>query len=438
MAPAAMAEAVTASSARPPASRIEGAIWTITWITAPTPMPKEEGRELGVRHRRPDHRAQDRGGAGDHAEQREAADGRPLLIAHQRRDDREALGRVVDREADHERRTERQLGDRIGGADRKALPHVVEADPDRDHQREPGPADPASPSRLAGEIAIDSRQGHEGEACAEQHQLGTAERAARLAGDLESFQAGVDREESEEADRHRHDGSDPGRPEASHRRQEQHSERHGDDADVKAQERHQREQVAVGFGRLDGGGDLVIDHEPGRGEHRDQIRLAVLPGEVDRDRLGLEPADGLLGAGEVDVGVSHEHLGELHLVRPGVAKRQLDLVRLELRLLDREFLDRRPRAVGQRVVADDRDRDEHDGDQREDAAGERPEWNAPPGHSCTSKKPIQPRSANSVLWAWNMNSPGYGNFSSRMPRWPWPWMTVSVNSVGVSEVPVGK
>ena len=379
MAPAAMAEAVTASSARPPASRIEGTIWTITWITAPTPMPKRKADSSAFVTDAPITAPRIAGAAGDDAEQREAADRRPLLIAHQRRDDREALGGVVDCEADHERRTECKLRDRVGGADRKALPHVVEADPDRDHQREPR-SGPRFALALGGEISIDSGQGHEGKARAEQHQLGTAEGATRLAGDLEPFEARVDGEEGKEADRHRHDGSDPGRPEPSHRRQEQHSERHGYDAYIEAQERHQREQVAVGFRRLDGRGDLVIDHEPGRGEHRNQIRLAVLPGEVDRDRLGLEPADGLLGTVEVDVGVSDEHLGELNLVRPGVPKRQLDLVRLELRFLDREFLDRRPRAVGQGVVADDRDRDEHEGDQGEDAARERPEWNAL-GHS---------------------------------------------------------
>ena len=57
--------------------------------------------------------------------------------------------------------------------------------------------------------------------------------------------------------------------------------------------------------------------------------------------------------------------------------------------------------------------------------------------SPTSKKPIQPSSANSVLWAWNMNGPGLGKRSSQIPRWAWPWITVSVNSVGSSRVPVG-
>ena len=56
----------------------------------------------------------------------------------------------------------------------------------------------------------------------------------------------------------------------------------------------------------------------------------------------------------------------------------------------------------------------------------------------TSKNPIQPSSANSVLWAWNMNGPACGKRSSQIPRCAWPWTTVSVNSVGSSLVPVGK
>ena len=57
--------------------------------------------------------------------------------------------------------------------------------------------------------------------------------------------------------------------------------------------------------------------------------------------------------------------------------------------------------------------------------------------SLTSKKPIQPSSANSDTWAWNMYLPAYGKRSSRMPRSPWPWITVSVKSRGSSRVPVG-
>ena len=52
--------------------------------------------------------------------------------------------------------------------------------------------------------------------------------------------------------------------------------------------------------------------------------------------------------------------------------------------------------------------------------------------------PCQPSSVNSDWWAWNMNEPSRLKQSSTMPRCPWQSITVSVNSAGVSEVPVGK
>ena len=62
----------------------------------------------------------------------------------------------------------------------------------------------------------------------------------------------------------------------------------------------------------------------------------------------------------------------------------------------------------------------------------------PPRHHDTSKNPCQPSSVNSDWWAWNMNRPVRGKRSSRIPRWPWHCMTVSVSSTGSSDVPVGK
>ena len=56
----------------------------------------------------------------------------------------------------------------------------------------------------------------------------------------------------------------------------------------------------------------------------------------------------------------------------------------------------------------------------------------------TSKKPIQPSSVNSDWWAWNMYLPAFGKRISRIPRWPWQSITVSVNSLGSFDDPVGK
>ena len=49
----------------------------------------------------------------------------PRFLRSERRDDREALGRVVDREADDQRAAEGEFADRIGGADREAFAEVV-------------------------------------------------------------------------------------------------------------------------------------------------------------------------------------------------------------------------------------------------------------------------------------------------------------------------
>jgi hypothetical protein len=57
-------------------------------------------------------------------------------LARERRDDRQPLGGVVQREADDEERPERERPDRVGRADREPLAEVVQADPDRDQQRQ--------------------------------------------------------------------------------------------------------------------------------------------------------------------------------------------------------------------------------------------------------------------------------------------------------------
>ena len=138
-------------------------------------------------------------------------------------------------------------------------------------------------------------------------------------------------------------------------------------------------------------------------------------------------------------------------VRPVVADRDRDLARLEHRALHRELLRRRAGALGesrpveQREGADRRD----DQDQRDEAEQPgRQAGRALPlqiavrrrvlAHPLTSKKPCQPSSVNSDWCAWNMNFPAWGKRHSRIPRWPWQSITVSVNSDGVVPVPVGK
>ena len=105
----------------------------------------------------------------------------------------------MDREADDEEGAERELADRVGGADREALAEVVQADPDRDHQREADAAGAAGVrprSRAAAQPAVERRQRQVGDRGAEEEQLGAAEGAARLAARSRApSSVGVDGEE---------------------------------------------------------------------------------------------------------------------------------------------------------------------------------------------------------------------------------------------------
>ena len=83
----------------------------------------------------------------------------------------------------------------------------------------------------------------------------------------------------------------PARRDAPHPRQPEHPERDGDDADVDPEQRHQPEEREVGGGRLDGDRDLVRDRPAARRQQRDLVGLALDPGLLDPDGLGLQPAD---------------------------------------------------------------------------------------------------------------------------------------------------
>jgi hypothetical protein len=184
--------------------------------------------------------------------------------------------------------------------------------------------------------------------------------------------------------------------------------------------------------------DLVFDHGSGRREQRDEVGLALLPGVVQAQGRGGVGIDRLTGADHVDVGVVDEHLGDLDRFGGGVPDGQLDGARGERGLFDDELSGRRVGAFGHAPAC------EHGKSQRGDEEQGRDEPECPGRRlglqrhqSTTSKKPIQPSSANSVLCAWNMNRPGFGNRSSQIPRWPWACTTVSVYSAGSRRVPVG-
>ena len=99
---------------------------------------EERDGERLARPRLSDQRSNERRAAADDSEQDQEAPGRPLGGARQRRDDPEALGCIVEGKADHERQRQRHLAAACRLADREALGEVVEADPRRNHERQPG------------------------------------------------------------------------------------------------------------------------------------------------------------------------------------------------------------------------------------------------------------------------------------------------------------
>ena len=130
-APAAIAAAFAASSTRPAESRIAGAIWTITWTIAPTPTPSRNADSSPLSIDAPISAPRIAGAPAIRPRLRQPRWRHAL--ADQRRDDRDPLGGVVDREADDQEGAQGELADGVRGADREALAEVVEADSDRDH-----------------------------------------------------------------------------------------------------------------------------------------------------------------------------------------------------------------------------------------------------------------------------------------------------------------
>jgi len=75
--------------------------------------PDQQRGEFRVEGRRTDEGAQDRRGAGDQPERRQSAERRAPVPA-QWRDDGQALGRVVQGEAEYQEGAERELADGVG------------------------------------------------------------------------------------------------------------------------------------------------------------------------------------------------------------------------------------------------------------------------------------------------------------------------------------
>src|SRR5579862_5597135 len=97
---------------------------------------EEDDRHGGARPGLAEQRPEEGRAAADQAHQTEEAPARPRPLAAHGPADTEALGRVVEPEADDERDREADLARRGGLADREPLAEVVRTDADRDQQRE--------------------------------------------------------------------------------------------------------------------------------------------------------------------------------------------------------------------------------------------------------------------------------------------------------------
>ena len=133
-----------------------GASWTITWTIAPAPKPNRKAARLELNAAAPI-QAPSTAGAPAISPSATSRPQRRLRLG-ERRDDGQALGRVVQREADDEEGAERQRADGVRRADGDALAEVVQPDADGDEQREVArPRRPAPRPRATRRTPVSAR-----------------------------------------------------------------------------------------------------------------------------------------------------------------------------------------------------------------------------------------------------------------------------------------
>ncbi len=300
---------------RPARSRIEGASCWITCTIAPAPAPSRNAARLELKAEAPIQAPRMAGAPAIRprtASRPEA--GGPLRHG---RHDREPLGGVVQREADHEERAQRQRSDRVRGPDRKPFPQVVKADRDRDQHRDVARRERRSPPRRRrpcshASTPLSSRYDVRPPRNTQRY---AAECLRALARDVDALQRGVDREERQQPDGEGHQDPQPARVDAPHERQPQHPERDGHDAHVEPEQGHQPVEAESVLGRLDGHRDLMRDRRARRGQEQHLVGIALDPVVADRDLRRVEMAQLAVGGREVGKAVVHDHLRERHVVR---------------------------------------------------------------------------------------------------------------------------
>ena len=151
----------------------------------------------------------------------------------------------------------------------------------------------------------------------------------------------------------------------------------------------------------------MVDNRARRGEKQDLVVLPLDPRILDVDLRAAKAADLVVRLRERREGVVHDDLAHLNGIRALVADVKLDLAGRQDGPLHGELLLRHADAVEAGRVEQHEQPDGHreHGEWREARKPGRPPGGAGGGRlhqSSTWKKPIQPSSANSLTWAWNM------------------------------------
>ena len=254
--------------------------------------------------------------------------------------DAEALGDVVDHEADDEEAAERELAEGERRADGEPLAEVVDADADGHERGERDAAEHAlAPSRPPSQPLGDERQREVAAGDAEQHEPGAAQLPGQRGLQLERLGQRLEGEERQQAGRERHEGGQPAGIRAAQRGEPHEPERDGHDADEEADQRVAEHALRVRFGRPHGGGDLLRHLDPARARDADGDRLVLDPVVRDDDRRRAQPLERRRPVDRV----RHDRVGDRHRADgDGVALRvrhpDLDPARLERHAADVELV----------------------------------------------------------------------------------------------------
>ena len=222
-------------SVRPSSSRRDGHQRHDHLHDRARPEAEQERRDRRVVGARADPRAEHRRAAREQPRRGQPPErgARP----RERRDDRQPLGRVVDREPDHEERAERERAGGVGGADRHALAEVVQPDPGGDERRR-------RPARRAPPATTRRRSANRYATPAPMKTSAAPPNACEPspASSSPSSVASTARN-AEQPDGQRHQPAQPRGRHAPQPRQPEHPERDRDHAHVEAQQRHQPEEA---------------------------------------------------------------------------------------------------------------------------------------------------------------------------------------------------